>query len=256
MADRFYNLNHTEVINPAPNMAANEKISIYAKGYLLRLMECMAAEYPVLLHLLGAELFNTFTKAYLAEMPPASPDLYDLGLNFAAFLKASQPKNNVDAASTLFDLPVELARLERAMAEVWRRQGLENTTTLETSDNNPVFYLFDASAFKTSPCLVLLQLQFLLTEFVRAVQRGEDAPTPPLKQTYTAVSRTNYVVQINDLEAWQWYFLKALQNGADYVTTINQTAQSCAINTDTLMADLMLWIPLAIKTGYIYRPEA
>ncbi|SFD15328.1 Putative DNA-binding domain-containing protein [Chitinophaga sp. CF118] len=254
MADQFYQLNHTEVIRQDGSMSSGQKIEIYAKGYILRLMECMTAEYPILLHLLGEKLFNTFARSYLVEMPPVSTDLYDLGLNFPAFLKASQPKNKVSDEPTMLDLPVELAQLERALAEVSRCKGLEGLEK-ESTDDNQMLYLFDTASFKTSPCLVLLQLHFPLTGFIKSVQHGEDAITPGIKESFVAISRKNYIVHLNDLELWQWQFLKVLQSNNNYLTAISIAAGNSGISNGTLMAELMLWIPIALRSGYIYRDD-
>jgi hypothetical protein len=249
MADQHYGLNHTQVIRPAPNFSSGQKIGIYARGYVLRLMECMSAEYPALQYLLGKELFETFVKAYLVHVPPSSPDLYDLGVSFAAFLKASQPKST---DGNMFNLPVELAGLERAIAEVSRCKGLEGTSQATEIDDT-VLYLFDTGAIRSSPCLKLLKLQFPLAGFVRSVQRGEEATTPVMGESFTAISRKDYIIHMHDLEEWQWQFLKALQTTNDYMSAINITADICRIAKSTLMADLMLWIPIALKFGYIYR---
>jgi len=249
MADQFYDLDHTEVISEGTGMSSGQRIEIYAKGYVLRLMECMTAEYSILSHLLGENLFNTFVRSYLAEIPPSSPDLYDLGQHFPAFLKASQSRNIVNDGPTMFDLPVDLALLERALAEVSRRKGLEGAA----KEEDPLLYLFDTASLSTSPCLVLLQLHFPLTEFVRAVQRGENAQTPVIKETFTAISRKNYIVHLNDLEPWQWQFLKALQTHNNYLVAIRLAAENCGIAQDTLMADLLLWTPVALHAGYIYQ---
>jgi hypothetical protein len=252
LADEHYGLKHTEVIKPTLNFSSGQKISIYARGYVLRLMECMSAEYPALQQLLGKELFETFVKAYLVHVPSSSPDLYDLGKNFAAFLKASQPQST---DKNMFDLPVELAGLERAIAEVSRCKGLENTLQ-ETETDDTVLYLFDTDAIKPSPCLLLLKLQFPLAGFVRSVQRGEEATTPLMGETLTAISRKDYIIHMHDLETWQWQFLNALQTTNDYMIAINMTADACGITNSTLMADLMLWIPVALKFGYIYRDNS
>jgi hypothetical protein len=254
LADQHYGLNHTEVIRPATNLSSGQKIGIYARGYVLRLMECMDAEYPALQHLLGKPLFETFVRAYLVQTPPTSPDLYDLGRNFPQFLKASQPKNP-DGANSMFDLPVEVAILERAIAEVSRCKGLEGSS-LQNETDDAVLYLFDTQSFRVSPCLTLLHFQFPVTGFVRSVQKGTDAPTPVLSESFTAISRKDYIIHMHDVEAWQWQFLKALQHTGNYMEAIKIAAKACEIADSTLMADLMLWIPLAIKLGYIYRDSA
>jgi hypothetical protein len=250
LADQTYKLDNRAVIRSSVSMSSGQKIGIYARGYVLRLMECMEAEYPAVQYLLGDNLFNTFAKAYLLQVPSTSPDLYDLGKNFPAFLKASQPKGADDAS--IFDLPVELATLERTLAETSRSKGLEGQENNSVIDDQMLF-LFGTANFHTSPCLTLLELQFPLVDFVKAVQHGEAADTPEKKQSYLAISRKNYTVNMHGLEAWQWYFLQSLQITDDYMQAVEAASQASAIPQDTVMADLMLWLPVALSFGYIYR---
>ncbi|MDB5138379.1 MAG: putative DNA-binding protein [Mucilaginibacter sp.] len=253
LADQFYQLNNEKVIRPSLRSSAGEKIGIYARGYVLRLMDCMTAEYPALHHLLGEELFGTFAKAYLVKKPAASPDLYDLGKNFPDFLKAAQPENreihNTDPS--MFDLPVELAKLERAISEVSRSKGLEGMEENKSIENQ-MLYLFGTVSFHASPCLQLLQLQFPLVDFVQAVQQGSEAQVPDEKESFIVVSRKNYIVHVHELEQWQWHFLTQFKATGNYLESAEFTAQQCDLEKSSLMADMMLWIPVAISIGYIY----
>jgi hypothetical protein len=58
-------------------------------------------------------------------------------------------------------------------------------------------------------------------------QRGENTQTPIIKGSFTAISRKNYVVYLNDLEQWQ--FLKALQRQDNYFTAVSAAAENCRI---------------------------
>lgn len=251
LADDHYKLKNDKVIRPSERLSAIQKIEIYSRGYLLRLLECMDAEYPALKNLLGEELFQTFAKGYLVHQPPTSPNLFNLGENFPAFLNASQPANN-DSERAMFALPVDLALLERTISEVSRMEGLEGRSE-DKPEANLLHYFFDTLAVKTSPCLKLLQLNFPLTEFVRAVYKGEEPNIPERQTSYIAISRKNYRVFFYELEEWQWHFLSALSNSDNYLDAISTTSTSCKISTDIIMADLLLWLPVANDCAFIYR---
>ena len=252
LADEHYQLKNTEVVQPSSRLTSAQKIEIYARGYILRLMECMEAEYPALCHLLGEELFHTFVRAYLIEQPSTSPDLYDLGKNFAAFLKASQPKN-VESAQE-FDLPVELAMLERSLAEISRVKGLEGITS-NIDHHNGVLYLFDTTNILASPGLILLKLNWPLANYVKAVYKNHETEIPEKQDSYLAISRSHYRISFQEIEQWQWCFLQALQGAGNYTAAVNMAAKQCGLLKDTLMADLILWIPVALNFGYIYKNE-
>jgi hypothetical protein len=252
LADDYYKLDNTEVVQASLRQTSAQKIEIYARGYILRLMECMEAEYPAVCKLLGEELFHTFVRAYLIEQPATSPDLYDLGKNFAAFLKASQPKNA--ETSNDFDLPVELAILERALAEISRIKGLEGIV-VKPDQVNDLLYLFDTTNIQASPGLILLKLNWPLANYVKAVYQNQEPVIPETQDSYLVISRNHYRINFLEIEQWQWCFLHVLQGTNNYTETVHIAAEECRISKDTLMADLILWIPVALNFGYIYKNE-
>src|SRR4029079_811071 len=117
-----------DVVAERRDLSARERLAIYTGGYVLRLLECMRADFPVLRGFVGDSVFDAFAKAYIITMPPSSPSLYDLGADFPQFLEETKPKNWSldDDMSAMIDLPPELARLERARAEVMRARGTED----------------------------------------------------------------------------------------------------------------------------------
>ena len=252
MADRHYAVNHSAVVEASPNLSSEDKIGIYARGYVLRLMECLEAEFPALLHLLGNELFESFARAYLVQLPPNSTDLYDLGYKFPAFLQASQKKLS-QAESTLFALPVELAKYERALAEVSRLPGLEGKSK-ETGSFGFLGLL--NTDFQAAPCLKLLHLQFPLIDYVNEFQRGVNMPAPEPKVSFVLICRKNYAITIQYLEDWQWHFLQSLQNTNNYQAAIKHCCNQLNIEKETLMAELFLWLPLAQDMGYVFQAQS
>ncbi|KAA9338980.1 HvfC/BufC N-terminal domain-containing protein [Adhaeribacter soli] len=252
MADRHYALNHAALVDASPNLSSEDKIGIYARGYVLRLMECLEAEFPALQHLLGNELFESFARAYLVQLPPNSTDLYDLGYKFSAFLQASQKKLS-KAEATLYALPVELAKYERALAEVSRLPGLEGKSK-ETGSFGFLGLL--NTNFQTAPCLKLLQLQFPLIDYVNEFQLGVNIPAPEPKESFALICRKNYAITLQYLEDWQWHFLQSLQNTNNYQAAIQHCCNQLNIEKETLMAELFLWLPMAQDMGYVFQVQS
>jgi len=253
-ADRRFEIDNTETIRSSPGMPGHERIQIYARGYVLRLMECLRADYPALRNLLGDELFDTFAQAYLVHKPSDSYSLFDLGNSFPDFLRASRPDLTAlpPDERTKFDLPVELALLERAKADVYRSRGVEEKEE-DMLYESAGFFFFENDTLRTSPCLRLLKLQFPLIDFVKAVERGERPPVPQVHPELVAVGRKNYVIHMQALEPWQWHFLAALGNTGDYMQAIRTGAALSGTPEEAVLADLMLWTPVAFELGYMCR---
>ena len=111
-----------ELVRESPALSADDRLDIYARSYVLRLAECLQAEFPVLRALIGRQTFDLFAGGYLSARPPRSPSLYDLGDGFADYLDATRPQPRSGSGS-LEALPASLARLERAVSESSRARG-------------------------------------------------------------------------------------------------------------------------------------
>ena len=61
-----------KVVTRSSSLTAAARLAIYSHAYFARLQECLRAEFPVLLHALGEELFNLFTFEYLKVYPSRS----------------------------------------------------------------------------------------------------------------------------------------------------------------------------------------
>ena len=254
-----------QVVAQPSDAAALRRMKIYAEGYIQRLLECLQTDYPVLQKVMGEPLFAFFAKAYVWQQPSTFTTLYDLGAGFADFLHASQRAAAPDMAGMLV-LPVELARLERARTEATRAPGLEHlpgtvgTSPLDLMLGRPL-------QVSVPPCLRLLQLELPLLAFWEAISQGGEVPAAPAASIdhasgcvghYVAVTRMHYRVQLVNLEAWQYHFLRALEVG----TAPTAAAPSChhAIANaaarsgwpvEQVLAQLMLWLPVAESAGLV-----
>jgi hypothetical protein len=94
-------------LTAGPNLGARGRLEVYRRGYAARLRECLADDYPVLKHAMGAEAFDELGDAYVARFPSTSPNLNAYGRHMAAFCAEG---------GRCFE--ADLARLEWAVVEV------------------------------------------------------------------------------------------------------------------------------------------
>ena len=86
-AARQHGLLADDVVAESRGLSAQERLAVYTGGYVLRLLECMRADFPALRGFVGDSVFDAFAKAYVITMPPVSHSLYDLGADFPRFLE-------------------------------------------------------------------------------------------------------------------------------------------------------------------------
>jgi hypothetical protein len=253
-AAREHGLSAEEVVADRRGLSARERLGVYTGGYVLRLLECMRADFPVLRGFVGDPVFDAFAKAYLITRPPNSPSLYDLGADFPQFLEETKPDGGrFDASlSAMLDLPPELARVERARAEVMRARGTEDDPP--SSEPLSTFAVFgDELTLEATPCLRLLELKFPLVEFVRSSDRNEHPDPPAPRAAFVAVGRSNYRVHVEEVTLWQFAFLKACERPAPLYAAVRAAALEAERETGQVLAEAAVWLPVALELGFLRR---
>ena len=238
------------LIKQKKGIAVERRLDIYASGYVLRLLECMEADFPGLKAFLGPEVFELFAKAYIVTLPSSSYSLYDLGASFADFLKNTQPKT--EERQLMLELPAQIARVERAKSQALLAKGTENEMLLE---HNYLGLSFDwyqgAKILKTPACLQLITLDYPIASLVDNLIAGNEIDYPEPQITYMAITRRSYRLLQLQLESWQYHFLEGCQKGMTLGEVIRITALSNNMTEGELQARLSIWLPAAFKTSLV-----
>lgn len=230
-------------------LSAEERVGIYTRGYVLRLLECMRADFPALRRFTGAAVFDAFARAYIVSKPSASPSLCDLSAGFPQFLEETKPVAVSEELRALLDLPPDLARLERARAEAFRAPGTEQDGWAEPLSPLAVF----EQSVQATPCLRLLDLRFPLAAFLKACDRGERPDPPEPRLSLLAVGRSNYRIHIEELQLWQYAFLQACERPVPAYEAARRAAIASGRETGQVLAEARLWLMVAADLGFV-RP--
>ena len=224
---------------------AERRLGVYAGGYRIRLLESLRDEYPALRLLVGETVFDLFVQSYLAARPPRHFSLYDLGAGFADHLEATRPRES----GPLTALPAQVARLERARAEVGRAEGVER--------HRAPPLLADAAMLpglrlRLPDSVRLLRLDFDLAPLIEASERGGKAAVPEAAEALVAVARSGYRLRLHRLEPWRHAWLAALgADGAEVHEAARAAARASGRDGGAVIADLVLWIPAAAAAGLV-----
>ncbi|MEA3034924.1 MAG: hypothetical protein QOH04_683 [Sphingomonadales bacterium] len=228
-------------------LGAAGRVGIYAGGYRSRLIECLRDEYPALRRFAGDTAFDLFTRGYVAARRSRSRTLWDYGEGFAGYLEASAPPAAREPGS-LLALPAQLARLERARAEVLRARGIER------EDRPPVTadaLLVPGARLAVPDSVRLLALDFDLAPLIRASDRGDLLTAPEARPSRVAIARTRYRVQVHELNVAQHAFLAALADCAAADRAAARAADSLDRSRGSVIAELALWLPVAAQQGLV-----
>lgn len=243
------------------HLTPERSLAIYQYGYKARLLECLRADYPVLKALLGEALFELFALEYLETYPSTSYSLFQLGERFPDFMQDSCPDISrlTESKQARYQLPIELARLERLRVNAMRSPGVENHTQHE-----PDYCCLEQLKQlrpKTPATLGLMRSVHNLPDYYQALHGSKDetetTPTAELIPSCIAVSRSNYRLSIHTLGSWQYAWLRELQmqqpdNDASLAQLTEKISHQTEVTQEYLYAHLPLWLPLAVARGYLY----
>ena len=252
-AARQHGLRAEDVVAERRGLSARERLNVYTSGYVLRLLECMRADFPVLRGFVGDSVFDAFAKAYIITRPPSSPSLYDLGADFPKFLEETKPvpERFDEETGAMLDLPPELARLERARAEVMRARGTEDDPPAEPL--SPYAVLGEGPMLQTTPCLRLLEMKFPLVDFLRSSDIGEHPEPPAPRVSYVALGRSNYRLHVEQISHWQFAFLRACERPTLSYPAVRIAAIESERDPGQVLAEVAIWLPVAFELGFLRR---
>jgi len=259
-AQRLIRLNRGEleaVIGRSQSLTATERMGIYANAYYARLLECLAAYFPMLQKTLGQEIFEGFAFEYLQHYPSKSYTLDRLGENFARFLDETRPEPEEGEEPGTVGWPdflIDLAKLEWAINRVFDGPGVEGQPLLTAE----ALQTFPAERFAEArlvpvPCLRLLTFRFPVNAYYTAIRRaeeGEEVPVPDPGPEHLALTRRDFVVRRYPLTPTQHALLEKLLAGAPVGEALAAAAETSCLEDDALAAELQSWFRLWVAEGF------
>ena len=168
-----------EQVVPSPPLDSLERVEIYARMYLYRLVDAVAEDVPHTSRVLGHDAFVDLVRDYLLDHPSRSPDIGQVGRSFGVWLRTGE--------GFRADLP-DLAMLERARSEV--RTALDAPVAgAEALQGLPAEAL-PAARFVFCPSLRVLRLQHDVRSLWDALEADAgEVPVPMPGPTTLAVWR-------------------------------------------------------------------
>lgn len=186
---------------------SSECLAIYQHSYYARLLSCMREQFPALYHCLDKELFNEFSKQYLAHCFPKSYTLYELGRRFPKFLYDTRPNQNLDEnkQERWVNFMIDLASFEFRVFSLFDAHGnkADEFATLDTPDNDLVL----------QKCLEISEYRFDVAEYYHGVRNKQNPSLPPLFNTKLALVRKDFLTYTLFLSTPQYHFLQFLKSG-------------------------------------------
>lgn len=213
-------------ILPSSQMTADERLAVYQRAYLARLVECLRAEFPMLCRALGQELFDAFATGYLVQHPSTSYTLADLGQKLPDYLRSTHPR---DETCAWYEALAELAELEWVTNEVFNGSGVEQDPAIDVAMFAPETW--NSLRVTLAPCVRLLELDYPIHDYYQRLHSNSDTTPPMAETTFLVVSRRDYTVRHRAVGKLEFKLLRSLQCGSSI-------EQSIAAVIDTTTSDV------------------
>jgi hypothetical protein len=232
-----------EVVTRSERMPAEERLAIYSRSYLARLIECLGETFPALKRSLGEPLFDAFAADYLGRHPSRSYTLATLGAGFPRHLAETRPEDAPEVGWP--DLLVDLATLEWGIDEVFDGPGIEGEKTLDPDDLLGIpRELLPGIRLRTVPCLRLLPFRFPIDDYYTSLRRGDDpiaSPPSTPSDSFMVLTRRDFVVRRHVVSRVQYEILSELERGSSIGKAIARGAASSELDDETLGRCLRQW---------------
>lgn len=190
----------------AGNLAAEERLRVYADAYRLRLLEALETDFVALRAYLGPDNFTTLGEAYIAASPSTHYSLRYFGRHLAGFLARTPPYAQAP-------LLAELAAFDWALNAAFDAPDdpvlkAEDLATVEAAD-------WPNLTFRAQAAVNRLDLHWNTPAIWRAADIGAELPVPE-----RAEAAVPWVIWRQDLQSFfrslpthEAYALDALRRG-------------------------------------------
>lgn len=219
------------LVTPGKELSGLERISIYADMYVLRLLDVLREDFPVLLHALGPQRFEELGRAYVVAHPSRHYNLNQFGRHMAAFVATRDHKHTAFLA--------ELATLERAATESFDAERADALTKAQLEALRPEQW--PALALELVPSVRLLAFRHPVNRYYVDVREERKPRIPKAGESWVLVYRKDWMVWRAHLSREQHALLSALAAGAPLGAALEQCARRTELDAERLQQGLVPW---------------
>lgn len=200
-----------DVALASPSLSGADRVQIYRRMYLARLVEALEDDYSAVRHHLGPEAFRQLVADYAAGHPSRSYTLARFGDRLPQYLAEHAPPARRDFLA-------DLARFEAALNRAFDAEPAERLS--RNAIRKIPLERWPETRLVPAPAVELLRLEHEVTSHFQAAQ--EDLPLPEVerRETFVAVYRRDWTARWIELSAPAFDVLSALVEGADLVAAL------------------------------------
>ncbi|MDJ0880343.1 MAG: DNA-binding domain-containing protein [Gammaproteobacteria bacterium] len=191
------------------NALAEHRLGAYYNAYRIRLIDCLATDFPVLRKEVGAEAFEYLVLDYLKLYPSEHPSVRWVGRHMVEFLQHSTHENR--------DFLAELAQFEWAQGLSFDAANSDQIFTMDAMAVIPPEQ-WPSMSFAFSPSTRWLDLYWNIPPYWTALDTDGKAPQKQIEEypTRWLIWRKDLRPNWRSLEAAEAWAIEASFKGANF----------------------------------------
>jgi hypothetical protein len=223
-----------------------EQLEVYREQFWLRHTSALLEDFPGVAGIVGQSDWERLCEEYLAENPPESYDLADLGHAFPEHVVKSDWLEH-------HALVTDMARLEWAYVVAF---GAEDAPVLDPAAIAAVpDDAWESARLELSPSLSLLRVSYPVVALRRRlVTPGEEAVAIPEREAAClTIHRRELATRVEPSSEAAFVLLEALRDGKALMAAIQAASERSGASLDAIGAELGGWFSAWARDGIVVR---
>jgi hypothetical protein len=233
-----------EVVLPSHSMTPAERVGVYHGMYLMRMVEALESDYPVIRYHLGDHQFRQLVRDYVQRHPSTSYTLNRLGDHLPQFF-VDQPE--WPEAEFLHDL----ARFELAMTEVFDEEESPVLGSDELEAVSPEAW--ESARLRPIAAFRLLEFRHAVIPNLVAYHQDRPSPQPRRRASWVVLYRRDYTVLRLELSRAEHDLLRSLVDGSSLGEALTAAVAS---KSPRQQAKVFRWFRTWISEGFFTAIES
>lgn len=228
-------------IKPSKTLTQLERLGIYRRMYVLRLMDVLRMDFTAVAEFLGDDDYEEFVESYLQVNPSRSYNLNHLSYNVPDFIKTYP---NLRRREFLY----QLATVELALSDIFH---LEETPVLTKEAIASVApEVWETAKIKTITAFRLFAFNYNVNDYLEAVIKENKLPKVVKKDTWLVIYRRNYKLWRLPLTKDAYNLLSDIAKGVPLSDAIGNTIEKSDKDPEALQKKVFKWFQDWVSEGF------
>ncbi len=227
-------------IKPSKTLTQLERLGIYRRMYLLRLIDVLRMDFTAVAEFLGEDVYEKLIEDYLQVHPSRSYNLNHLSYQVPDFIRTYP---NLRRREFVY----QLATLELALSDIFNVEETPVLTKEALASVAPE--VWDTAKIKTITAFRLFAFNYNVNDYLEAVIKEKKTPKVVKKDTWLVIYRRNYKLWRLPLTKDAYNLLSDIASGIPLSDAIANAIEKSDASPEVLQKKVFKWFQDWVTEG-------